>query len=297
VSEKKDVAIIIVGLNSCKYVRESLESLQAAEWRHYSHEVIYVDNGSTDSTLTMVATNFPEVRVLANASNLGFCRAANQGARDAHSRYYFFLNDDTIVLGDAIPVLIDFLDQNRQVTVIGSRLLNPDHTDQWSGRLFPSSLNAILGRRSILSRWIPSAKPLTDYLCKEQIMIGRPFPVDWVSAAALLAEETAFWLVRGFAEDYYYWHEAVFCDRIRAIGTDVYLHPQSKIVHYEGKGSGARPYKVQKRHIIDFHRGAYRCYCEHYGLHQFHPLRVLAGLGLLFRAMALLAFRRVAAIL
>ena len=291
---KKDVAIIIVGLNACKYVREALQSLQVAEWRTYSHEVIYVDNGSADDTLAVVHADFPRVRIIANSSNSGFCKAANQGARSARSRYYFFLNDDTIVLEDAVPLLIDFMDQNPQVAVMGSRLLNPDYTDQWSGRKFPSPFNAIFGRRSLLSRWIPQAKLLADYLCKEQVLRGNPFTVDWVSAAALMAEEGSFWKVGGFAEDYYYWHEAVFCDRIREAGKQIYLHPQSKIVHYEGKGSGERPYHVRKRLIIDFHWGAYRCYCEHYRLSQFHPMRALVGAGLLFRVMALLAFHRLA---
>ena len=291
---RKDVAIIIVGLNACKYVRECLQSLKAAEWKHYSHEVIYVDNGSADDTLVVVPADFPEVRVICNSSNLGFCRAANQGARVAGSRYYFFLNDDTIVLKDAIPLLIDFMDRNSQVAAIGSRLLNPDFTDQWSGRKFPSPLNAILGRRSLLSRWIPQAKPLADYLCREQVLKGEPFAADWVSAAALLVEEASFWKVGGFAEDYYYWHEAVFCDRVREIGKEIYLHPKSKVVHYEGKGSGRRPYRVRKRLIIDFHWGAYRCYCEHYRLKRFHPMRALVGAGLLARVMVLLAFHRIA---
>jgi GT2 family glycosyltransferase len=254
-----------------------------------------VDNGSTDDTLVVVPASFPEVRVISNSSNLGFCRAANQGARIARSRYYLFLNDDTIVLKDAVPLLIDFLDRNLQVAVIGSRLLNPDLTDQWSGRKFPSPLNAILGRRSLLSRWIPQAKSLADYLCREQVLRGEPFATDWVSAAALLAEEASFWRVGGFAEDYYYWHEAVFCDRIRETGKEIYLHPQSKIVHHEGKGSGGRPYHIRKRLIIDFHWGAYRCYCEHYRLKRFHPMRALVGAGLLARAMVLLAFHRIAA--
>ena len=294
VESRKDVAIIIVGLNACKYVRECLHSLKVAEWKQYSHEVIYVDNGSIDDTLVAVPADFPEVRVISNPSNLGFCKAANQGARIATSRYYFFLNDDTTVLEDAVPLLIGFMERHSQVAVIGSRLLNPDFTDQWSGRKFPSPWNAILGRRSLLSRWIPKAKLLADYLCREQILRGEPFAVDWVSAAALLAEQASFWSVGGFAEDYYYWHEAVFCDRIRGISKEIYLHPQSRVVHHEGKGSGKRPYHIRKRLIVDFHWGAYRCYCEHYRLTRFHPIRALVGAGLLARAAVLLAFHRIA---
>ena len=287
-SAAKDISVILVGLNACKFILECVDSLNKADWPDCSYEVIYVDNGSRDNTLEMLRQNHPEVKLLANPTNLGYCIAANQGARISSGRYYFFLNDDTIVLDDAIAMLMRFLQQTPQAGVVGSRLLNLDRTDQWSGRKFPSMLNAVFGRRSWLSRVFPGFKPLTDYLCQEQLQNDTPFVADWVSAAALMVSREIFNRVGGFAEDYYYWHEAVFCDRIRDSGKEIYLHPLSKIVHYEGKGSGARPYPVRKWHIIDFHRGAYRCYCEHYHLSRANPQRWFAAIALGARATLLL---------
>ena len=162
----------------------------------------------------------------------------------------------------------------------------------WSGRRFPSVWNGVLGRRSSLSKWFPNARALTDYLYREEIAAGAPFEADWVSAAAMLVRREAFAAAGGFAEDYYYWHEAVFCDRIRKIGRKVFLDPRSNIVHYEGKGSGPRPYRVKRWHIIDFHRGAYRCYCEHYNMGRFHPARWMTAAALGIRAGILLAGAR-----
>jgi N-acetylglucosaminyl-diphospho-decaprenol L-rhamnosyltransferase len=284
----KDIAVIVVGLNACAYIKQCMESLLRAVWRTYTYEVIYVDNGSTDNTLVMLQDNFPRVTVIANPTNVGFCKAANQGARIANSRHYFFLNDDTIVRDDAIAALAGFLEQTPEAGVAGSRLLNPDLSDQWSGRGFPSFANALFGRRSVLSRLFPNAKPLVDYLHKDQIQGSAPFVVDWVSAAALMVRRETFDQVKGFAEDYYYWHEAVFCDRVRQTGKAVFLHPRSLIVHYEGQGSGVRPYRVRLWHVINFHQGAYRCYCEHYGLGRFSPLRWIVAAGLGARAIMLL---------
>jgi GT2 family glycosyltransferase len=289
-----DVSIILVGLNACKYIRQCLESIGKAIWRDYTYEVIYVDNGSTDNTLQMLKDDCPEVKVIANASNLGYCRAANQAAEIANSRYYFFLNDDTIVLDDAIPLLSEFLDKTPQAAIVGSRLVYPDMTEQWSGRKFPSLSNAILGRRSFLTKLFPNAKAVRDYLCKEQLKGKEPFEVDWVSAAAMMVHKETFIEINGLAEDYYYWHESIFCDRAIKSEKKVYLHPVSKIIHYEGKGSGARPFKVQKFHILNFHEGAFRCYCEHYNLSIFNPLRWFVGAALYTRACLLLAATRFA---
>lgn len=288
-----DVAVIIVGLNARDFIRQCLESLQRADWRNFSYEIIYVDNASTDGTVEMVAERFPGVSQIRNSENLGFCKAANQGAGEADSRYYFFLNDDTIVLDSAIALLVELLDKDPAIGVAGSRLLYPDRSEQWSGRRFPTLLNAFFGRRSLLHRWFPDAAPVARYLFKRELQGREPFRVDWVSAAAMLVRREVFAAVGGFAEDYYYWHEPIICDRIRERGYEIRLHPGSKIIHFEGNGSGVRPYRVQRFHIIDFHRGAYRCYCEHYHLGRFSPLRLAAAVGLATRALLLLVVLRI----
>jgi len=290
----KDVAVILVGLNACDYVCQCLQSLGRAEWRGYSYETIYVDNGSTDGTVSALRAGGCPVEVLENKSNVGFCKAANQGARIANARHYLFINDDTVVLDDAVPLLVEYLDQHPEAGCVGSRLLYPDMTEQWSGRSFPSPWNAILGRRSLLSRIFPNAKILKKYLNADQVRGNVPFPVDWLSAAAIMVRKEIFERVGGFAEDYYYWHEAVFCDRVRKAGGAVILHPLSRIIHYEGKGSGSRPFAVRKWHILDFHKSAFRCYCEHYNLGKLNPLRWLAAAGLATRAACLLLANRIA---
>lgn len=284
-----DISVVLVGLNACKYIVECIESLRAAQWPDCRYEVIYVDNGSKDDSVVQVATRFPDVTLIANDTNTGYCPAANQGARVARGAYLYFLNDDTIVLDDAIARSMRTLKAYPGAGVVGTRLLNLDRTDQWSGRRFPTVWSAILGRRSWLTRFLPKAGPVVDYLCKDEVARGVPFEADWVSAAAMIVSVRDFWAVNGFATDYYYWHEAVFCDRMRRAGRSVILDPQSLIVHYEGKGSGKRTYRVLKWHILDFHRGAFRCFCEHYQLSRLNPLRWIVGAGLATRAGLLLA--------
>ena len=284
-----DVDVIIVGLNACDFIKQCIESLHQAKWHDYRYGIIYVDNGSTDSTLSMLESGFPDVRVIANDHNLGYCKAANQGAEISKARYYCFINDDTIVLEDAIAIVVQYCDHHPDAGIVGSRLVYPDMTEQWSGRKFPTIMNAFLGRTTFLSRLFPNAAPVKDYLCKEQLKGEQPFEVDWVSAAGMTMPREVFHQVKGFAEDYYYWHEPIICDRVKRTGKDILLHPLSKIIHFEGKGSGSRPYPVQKFHILDFHRGAYRCYCEHFNLNWYHPVRWLVKAALGTRARILLA--------
>ncbi len=288
----RDVAIVIVGLNAHGFVRHCLDSLLRAQWRRVTYETIYVDNGSTDGTVADLRQAYPWVILIENDHNAGYCKAANQGARRANSRYFYFLNDDTVVLEDAIALLVEYMDAHREVATVGSRLLYPDGLEQYSGRRFPTFLNGFMGRSSPLTRLFPNAPWVRRYLCKDQLAQAEPFPVDWVSAAGQIVRPSDFWQVGGYAEDYYYWHEAVLCWRLTRRGRKVVLHPRSKVIHHEGRGSGYRPYAVQKFHILDFHRGAYRSYCELHGLGRFHPARWTTGTLLAGRAGLRLALAR-----
>ena len=89
-----EVVVVSIGVNAKRFVRECHESMRTCEWGGYTHQAIYVDNGSTDGTLEMMASDFPEATVIANGKNLGFCIAANQGCRAADARYYLVINDD-----------------------------------------------------------------------------------------------------------------------------------------------------------------------------------------------------------
>lgn len=282
-----DVNIVLVGLNARHFVLDCLGSIRDATWRAVRWHAVYVDNGSSDGSADAVREAHPWATVIANPENLGYCPAANQGARRVPARHYYFINDDTLVRDDAIARTVELMDADPSIGTVGSRLIYPDGEEQYSGRAFPSMWNAIFSRRSPLSRMFPDLPVVKRYLHTEDLARGEPFEVDWVSAAGQIVSHETFWAVGGYAEDYYYWHESVFCHRIHQYGKRVVLDPGSVVVHYEGKGSGPRPPAVQRFHIVNFHHGAWRCYCECNDLGDLHPMRWIVG-ALLWSRAALL---------
>jgi N-acetylglucosaminyl-diphospho-decaprenol L-rhamnosyltransferase len=284
-----DVAIILVGLDSRAYVEQCLDSLRKTQWDGITYDTIYVDNASRDGSVAAIQGKFPEVTVIANPTNAGFCRACNQASSQSSSRYIFYLNDDTIVFPDTIPRLVRFLDQTPDATAVGCRLLYPDMSEQWSGRRFPTWKNAIFGRRSLMGKWFPNAAPIRQYLYKDAMERGEAFVVDWIPGSCTLARRSAVEVIGGLPEDLHYWSDAVFCDRLtRAVPGKLYVLPASRLIHFEGHGSGKKTYKLANRLILDFHRGAYTFYCEHFQLGPLHPARWFAAVGLGFRARLLM---------
>jgi len=92
-------ASFIIPLYNCRaHSRECLRTLQDTLPPGLAHEILLVDDGSTDGTRTWLATLPSPVRVLLNERNLGFAGTCNRGAAAARGRLLFFLNNDLVLL-------------------------------------------------------------------------------------------------------------------------------------------------------------------------------------------------------
>lgn len=90
-----DVSVAILGWNSLGHLKECLPSLRRQTQRPF--ELIVVDNGSTDGTVEYLTGHHPDVIVIRNETNRGFCEAANQAVREAHVDLVLLLNADVVL--------------------------------------------------------------------------------------------------------------------------------------------------------------------------------------------------------
>ncbi len=283
-----DVSIIIANRNGRSFLQDCLDSLQG-EGRpcRCSYEIIVTDNASTDGSVEMVKSDYPEVRGVYNQQDLGYCGSNNKAVREANGRYVLLLNNDTQVKAEAVDLLVEFMDETPVAGGVGARLFYPDGSEQYSGRLFPEPANALFGRLSLLSRLLPSNRWYREYICADALEAGEPFEVDWISHAGGLYRRQAFLDAGALDEDLYYWNEPVLSLGLHEHGWKMFLHPQSRIVHYEGFGSGRRPPSVWRRHHLDFAKGSFRFYCLYKKYRSLDPRRILVWAGLYGRACAL----------
>jgi GT2 family glycosyltransferase len=183
----KDVAVIVVNWNVGQILVECLRAV-AKELKMVDGDCIVVDNGSARGDVDPVRHEFPFVPILANARNLGFARAVNQGARESRARYVMLLNPDAFLLEGTLEHLVRFMDHHPEVAVIGPRVVNTDGTVQGSARAFPGLWTAFFGRTSFLTRYFPR-----NPWSRRHVLGARadaPLAVDWVSGACPVSRLT-----------------------------------------------------------------------------------------------------------
>jgi GT2 family glycosyltransferase len=218
-----DLSIIIVNWNTSGLLLQCLNSIYKAGTR-FSFEVIVVDNGSSDDSVSMLQRNFPSAILIKNEQNLGFAHANNQGLSIAHGRYFLLLNSDTIILPNAFDMLIQTAEEHRDLGVVGPEILNMDGSVQESWASFPSILSELVGR-NFRVRTSVADTPCT-------------YDVDWIMGACMLVRATTVANVGMLDDDFFFYAEEMdWCFRIKKNNWRIWYITNAQIYHLGGGSS------------------------------------------------------------
>lgn len=113
-------SIIILTHNQLEHTKLCLQSIE--QHTPQPHELILVDNGSTDGTLDYLrkyANDRNNVRVIANKENLGFSAGNNQGLSVAKGSYVMLLNNDTVVTEGWLARMLTVFERYSDVGIVG----------------------------------------------------------------------------------------------------------------------------------------------------------------------------------
>ena len=224
------LSIIIVTYNSRGHIDECLRSL-VENRAAVDHEIVVVDNASTDGTAAAIRARWNGVRVIDAGANLGFARANNLGIQQTFGELILLLNPDTSIPARAVDMLVGALETRPDVAIAGPRLVNADgHAELSFGRMM-SPLAEV--RQKALVRGSERGGPIAMYV---ESMTRRERDVDWVSGACLLVRRTDAESVGLMDERYFMYAEDVdFCAAVRARGRRVLFYPAAEIVHIRGQ--------------------------------------------------------------
>jgi GT2 family glycosyltransferase len=250
-----DLSICIPTLQAKTLLRDCLQSLYAHT--RCAFEIIVVDNASRDGTLEMLRDEFPAARVIANDRNAGFAKPINQALRISQGRYALLLNNDTLVLPDALDRLVAFADAHPPIGICGPKVLNRDGTLQkqcrrsyatpWDLFCYFAGLSALFPRSPLFARYLMTYRDENE-----------THPADAVSGSCMLIRRAVIEQIGLFDERFFaYQEDADYCFRAQHAGWQVYYYPDAQIIHYASQGgSHVNPY----RSIWEWHRSYFIYY-------------------------------------
>jgi hypothetical protein len=264
------LAIVVVSYNVRNLLRACLAGTYASLVRSpgLDARVWVVDNASADGSAALVASEFPQARLIASPENLGFAGGNNLAllqlgfeSGETQPDMVLLLNPDAEPLDDSIGQMARFLNEHPRVGGVGAQLLYPGGAFQHGAFRFPG----------LWQLWFDLFPPRPHRLLDSRLngryprslyAAGRPFPIDFALGAALMVRREAI-QAAGLLDDGYFMYaeEVDWCWRIQRAGWPFYCVPGARVVHHAG--ASARQFRSQS--FLNLWRSRHRLYGRFYG--------------------------------
>lgn len=217
------VTIVIPVHGQWEYTRRCLLAIASSQ-PTVPYEVVVVDDASPDETASQLA-RCSGIRIAHTEHNLGFVRAANLGASQAHGRLLVFLNNDTEVTAGWLDALVHTAQSADDIGLVGATLIYPDgRLQECGGIVWADGSAANYGNR--------------DDPHKGRYKSVRE--VDYCSGAALLVRQDLFERLGRFDERYSpgYYEDTDLAFAARTAGYRTIVDPHAVVIHHEGVSHG-----------------------------------------------------------
>ena len=254
------LSVIIVNYNVEYFLEQCLNSVRRA-MQGIDGEVYVVDNDSVDGSLKMLATKFPEVKVIANKQNVGFSRANNQAIRESTGEYVLLLNPDTVVEDDTFSKTIAFMDSHPDAGGLGVKMLDG------KGNFLPESKRGLptpetaFYKMTGLTHLFPHSKRLAHYYMGN-LSEDETNEVEILAGAFMLMRRAALDKVGLLDETFFMYGEDIDMSyRITQGGYKNYYFPETRIIHYKGESTK----KTSVNYVFVFYKAMEIFAKKHFG--------------------------------
>lgn len=239
-----DVSIIICSFNTKDITRDAIDSV-IEKTKSINYELIVIDNASSDGSAEEIASKFPHIQLIKSKKNIGFARANNLAAKSAKGEYILLLNPDTILLNNAIKIIVDFARENPDYSIYGGKTYYPDQSLNPTAAYNASSYWSLLSMALGFSSFFPRSKIFNpeglDWWKWNKLRV-----VDTVIGCFLLMKKHTWQFLKGFDTRYFmYGEDADLCQRARYnnFGTCI-VNPDARLIHYGGASEKIRAPKM-----------------------------------------------------
>lgn len=213
------VVAIVLNWNRAALTRQCLKSLEQAD---FLARAIVVDNGSTDESVRMIRTEFPDAILVESVRNLGFAEGNNLGLKKAltlNADFVLLLNNDAVIDKSALGHLLKAFELDSELGIAMAKIYIADDPKRiWS---LGGAVNRNTGETSSLAT---SVLDIGQF--QEQIPIDYPVGCAMMAKVEVIREVGLFW-----SPYFSYYEDTELGVRVRDIGYKIMMIPEAKVWH------------------------------------------------------------------
>ena len=270
-STKFDLSVIIINYNSFEFTRECVQSVLKNTTSTVSYEIIIVDNASKKEDYAglknyISGLKYSNVRLYRSRINTGFGGGNMYAVQFANSKYYLFLNNDTLLINDPIKICFDFMEKTEDAALCGPQIFNEHQIKEVSFDHFTSIGREVFGKK-MLEFVFPRTKP------NRRKLYTRPLSVDYVNGSFMFFRAKDFDSVGGFDTNIFlYFEESDICYRLKKKSKKTYFIPSASYLHYQGKSIGNTSWNIKTK--IELKTSMFYVIRKNYGYLHYQILRI-----------------------
>lgn len=273
---KYKVAVILINYNSSKYTINCIRSIYQQTSKNLPFQVIVIDNNSEAADYQNLDSvrEYSDLKIIRSRINTGFATGCMTGVQHSNAEYYFFLNNDCILMNDCLSILTKFMDDQPLASICSPQLFNETHQPTSCFNYRPDLLSKILGNsifRLTRGRSFVSRKSIPK----------QPIQVEVLSGSQLFARATDFETIGGFDTTLFlYCEEEDLAFRAHQLGMQMWLVPAANNSHIGG-ASTTPSIAINREFLISF----FYFYEKHYGKIKTIILRLIYALKYLKKSI------------
>ncbi len=248
------VAIVILNWNGAKMLAQYLPTV--LQYSRAEATVYVADNASTDESLELLKSKFPECRTIVLEKNWGFAEGYNKALKQIEATYYLLLNSDIEVTHHWLTPMVEFMDVHTDVAACQPKLLSVYNQDMFE---YAGASGGFLDRYGY-----PFCRGrIFDTIEEDNGQYNRVAEIMWATGAALMIRAQDYWEVGGLDGRFFAHSEEIdLCWRLRIRGRKVYSLPDSYVYHV---GGGTLPKSNPMKTYLNFRNNLtmlYKCLPE-----------------------------------
>jgi GT2 family glycosyltransferase len=262
----------VVNTNGREDLLVCLDAIERTHPEGVEHEILVLDNASTDGSAEAVRARSGDIRLFALEQRTGKAENDSTLMREAKGRYCLLLNEDSELQPGAAEALINALDADPQAGAAGAQLLNSDGQEVPCAWRFPGLGTALVGAFFLHRLFTVQSKG------------SETRPVDWAQSSTLLVRREAAAEVDYLDPNFFvYYDECDFCKRLADAGWHTLFVPAARAIHHDQLSTDL---SAGLPRIVEFHRNRDLYMRKHHSRPAALAVRLLTAWSYALRALA-----------